>query len=81
MYIFSYISHINNRFYNPKIWGYGSKNGMILIIILNTKTSYISILLTVTLNILYHYDFLCIYLFCLAAVTTLQRGEFISILP
>ena len=64
-----------------KIGGYGSKNGMILIIILNTIASFISILITATLNTFISLGSAWIYLFCLAAVTPLQGGVVIASLP
>ena len=64
-----------------KIGGYGSKNGMIFIIILNAIASFISILITITLNTFISLGAAWIYLFCLAAVTPLQGGVVIASLP
>ena len=64
-----------------KIGGYGSRNGMILIIILNAIASFISILITATLNTFISLGSAWIYLFCLAAVTPLQGGVVIASLP
>ena len=64
-----------------KIGGYGSKNGMIFIIILNAIASFISILITLTLNTFISLGSAWIYLFCLAAVTPLQGGVVIASLP
>ena len=64
-----------------KIGGYGSRNGMIFIIILNIIASFISILITLTLNTFISLGAAWIYLFCLAAVTPLQGGVVIASLP
>ena len=64
-----------------KIGGYGSRNGMIFIIILNTIASFISILITLTLNTFISLGAAWVYLFCLAAVTPLQGGVVIASLP
>ena len=64
-----------------KIGGYGSKNGMIFIIILNAIASFVSILITLTLNTFISLGSAWIYLFCLAAVTPLQGGVVIASLP
>ena len=64
-----------------KIGGYGSRNGMILIIVLNTLASIISMLFPATLNTFISLGSAWIYLFCLAAVTPLQGGVIIASLP
>ena len=64
-----------------KIGGYGSRKGMILIIILNTVAAFISLLFTATLNTFISLASAWIYLFCLAAVTPLQGGVIIASLP
>ena len=68
-------------FIMQKIGGYGSRNGMIFIIVLNAVASVVSMIISSTLN-----TFIClasawIYLFCLAAVSPLQGGVIIASLP
>ena len=64
-----------------KIGGYGSRKGMILIIILNAIAAFVSLLFTATLNTFVSLASAWIYLFCLAAVTPLQGGVIIASLP
>ena len=64
-----------------KIGGYGSRNGMILILILNAIAAVVSIIFTITLNTFLSLASAWIYLFCLAAVTPLQGGVIIASLP
>ena len=68
-------------FIMQKIGGYGSRKGMILIIILNIIADFISLLFTATLNVFVSLASAWIYLFCLAAVTPLQGGVIIASLP
>ena len=64
-----------------KIGGYGSRKGMVLIIILNVIASLISITITVSLNTFISLASCWIYLFCLAAISPLQGGLIIASLP
>ena len=64
-----------------KIGGYGSRKGMILIIILNTIGAFISLVFTLTLNTFMSLASAWIYLFSLAAVAPLQGGIIIASLP
>ena len=64
-----------------KIGGYGSRKGMILILVLNAIADGISVLFTITLNTFVSLASAWIYLFCLAAVTPLQGGVIIASLP
>ena len=64
-----------------KIGGYGSRKGMILILILNAIAAAISLIFTLTLNTFISLGSAWIYLFCLAAVTPLQGGVIIASLP
>jgi len=64
-----------------KIGGYGSRKGMILIIILNTIGAFISLVFTLTLNTFVSLASAWIYLFSLAAVAPLQGGIIIASLP
>ena len=64
-----------------KIGGYGSRNGMILILILNIIACVISIFITISLNTFISLGSAWVYLFCLAAVTPLQGGVIIASLP
>ena len=68
-------------FIMQKIGGYGSRNGMIFIIILNVVASGVSMLFSATLNTFISLGSAWIYLFCLAAVTPLQGGVIIASLP
>ena len=64
-----------------KIGGYGSRNGMIFILVLNTVAAFDSLLYSATLNTFLSLFSAWFYLFCLAAVTPLQGGVVISSLP
>ena len=64
-----------------KIGGYGSRNGMIFIIILNAVASIVSMIFPATLNTFISLASAWIYLFCLAAVSPLQGGVIIASLP
>ena len=64
-----------------KIGGYGSRKGMILILILNAIGAFISLIFTLTLNTFVSLASAWIYLFCFAAVTPLQGGVIIASLP
>ena len=64
-----------------KIGGYGSRKGMVLIIMLNVIASLISITITISLNTFISLASCWIYLFCLAAITPLQGGLIIASLP
>ena len=61
-----------------KIGGYGSRKGMILILVLNAIGAVVSIIFTSTLNIFVSLASAWIYLFCLAAVTPLHGGIIIA---
>ena len=61
-----------------KIGGYGSRKGMILILVLNAIADAISVVFTLTLNTFVSLASAWIYLFCLAAVTPLQGGIIIA---
>ena len=64
-----------------KIGGYGSRNGMIFIIVLNSLATLVAMLFPLTLNAVLSLASAWIYLFCLAAVTPLQGGVIIASLP
>ena len=64
-----------------KIGGYTSKNGMIMILLLNLIACVFSIFITVSLNTFISLGSSWMYLFCFAAVTPLQGGVIIASLP
>ena len=64
-----------------KIGGYGSKNGMKFILLLNIIGSVISIFITVSLNTFLSLFSAWLYLFCYAAAAPLQGGIIIASLP
>ena len=68
-------------FVMQKIGGYGSRNGFILIIVLNAVASVVAMIFPATLNTFVSLASAWIYLFCLAAVTPLQGGVVIASLP
>ncbi len=68
-------------FIMQKIGGYGSRNGMIFIIVLNVIASVVAMIFPATLNTFISLASAWIYLFCLAAVSPLQGGVIIASLP
>ena len=68
-------------FIMQKIGGYGSRNGMIFIIVLNAVASIVSMIFPASLNTFISLASAWIYLFCLAAVSPLQGGVIIASLP
>ena len=64
-----------------KIGGYGSRNGMIFIIVLNVVAAIVSMIFPATLNTFISLASAWVYLFCLAAVSPLQGGVIIASLP
>ena len=68
-------------FIMQKIGGYGSRNGMIFIIVLNVVAAIVSMIFPATLNTFISLASAWVYLFCLAAVSPLQGGVIIASLP
>ena len=64
-----------------KIGGYGSKKGMIFILVLNFLACVSSLFITITLNTFLSLFSAWLFLFCYAAVTPLQGGVIIACLP